>query len=454
MQAIDSDIVCAKLPILCPAPVFTAHSEEQNKSHIAGEFSGMKRSLFSSGPWVRPLLALGLALFTLIIGVLIVFPRQSVTVTHAQDDGGITFMPVQMAPAPTPTPGPPPQFVKNIPMPKAQCPNAADFNRVSGLTYVANIYSDNVSVFQDQEYLLDLYTGEWPRGMASDPDSARTWVTNLHDGTTLLDGAVQIGLVPRDYEPYAPAYNPVNGYLYVGDLNGNIQVIDGSQLVTTIQVVDPITGNKGGWILSVVVDSRTGLVYASSWQFGRLYVIDGTEVIDSVLTGTGAQDMAFDEVRGLIYIAHRSPSFEYPHDISVVDLATRSVTFVDPFPMQTDRAQEVALDVANGLAYFTNPDIDSVTVVQGTNLVARIPVGNEPWGIAVNPNDGYVFAANRKSNDVSILRNGALLDTVEVQGRDPVAVSVDTINNDIYIANRGEAVGSAECEKASVTILH
>ena len=414
----------------------------------------MKRSNFSSGPWVRSLLAPGLALFILIVGVLMVFPRQSATVTHAQDESGITFMPVQMAPVPTPTPGPPPQFVKNISMPKAQCPNAADFNRVSGLTYVANIYSDNVSVFKDREYLLDLSTGQWPREMASDPDSARTWVANMHTGTTLLDGVQQIGVVPRDYEPYAPAYNPVNGYLYIGDLNGNIQVIDGSQLVTTMQVVDPITGNKGGWILSVVVDPRTGLVYASSWQFGRLYVIDGTEVIDSILTGTGAQDMAFDEVRGLIYIAHRSPSLEYPHDISVVDVATRSVTFVDPFPERIDRAQEVALDVANGLAYFTNPDIDTVTVVQGTNFVARIPVGNEPWGIAVNPNDGYAFAANRKSNDVSILRNGALMETVEVQGRDPLAVSVDTINNDIYIANHGEKIGSTECKRASMTILH
>jgi len=33
-------------------------------------------------------------------------------------------------------------------------------------------------------------------------------------------------------------------------------------------------------------------------------------------------------------------------------------------------------------------------------------------------------------------------------------VSVDTNNNDIYIANHGEKIGSTECKRASMTILH
>ncbi len=414
----------------------------------------MKRAFIASGPWVRALVTLNLALISLVAGVLVIFSWPSMLASHAQGEAGKVYTPVQLAPEPTPTPGPPPQFVKNVPLPKAQCPNAAGFNRVSGFMYIVNIYSDNVSVFRDQEFMVDILTGEWPRGITSDPNSSRSWVTNLHSGVSLIDGAKQIGLVPRDYEPYSLTFNPVNGYVYVTDLDSKIQVIDGAQLVTTIKVADPQTGEKAGWMLSIVADPRTGLVYASSWEYGRLFVIEGTTVIDSMQLGAGPVNMAFDEVRGLLYVAHSMPNAFYPSEVSVVDVESLTVTYVDTLPGQIGSARDVAVDVKSGFAYVSNPDHDSVTILNGTMIVGTIALGDQPWGIGINPNNGYVFVTNRRSNEVSILRNGALLDTVQVQGEEPWAVGVDTNNNDIYIANRGAGDSSSGCRNASVTILH
>jgi DNA-binding beta-propeller fold protein YncE len=420
----------------------------------------MKHSFDTRGSRIRTLAALGLVLIALLFIFWLLSWRATPT-SLAQENSGAAFLPLQMAPlptptipAPTPTPGPPAQFVKNIPLPKAQCPNNAGFNRVSGIMYVANIYSDSLSVFYNREFVGDISTGEWPRAIASDPDSSRSWVTTMHTGTALFEGTAQIGMVPRDYEPYSLAFNPINGYVYVTDLNGSIQVIDGATLVKTINLSDPVTGDGGGWILSIIVDPHTGLVYASSWEYGRLYVIEGTEVIDSMQLGAGPANMAFDDVRGLIYVAHSAPNELYPHDISVVDVKTLSVSYVDTSPGQLNQAADVVVDVRSGLAYVTNPKLDSVTILDGTTIVGKVGVGEQPWGIGVNPNDGYVFVTNRESNDVSILLNGALLATVEVQGKDPFALGVDTNNNDIYILNRGEKVGTAECRKGSVTILH
>jgi DNA-binding beta-propeller fold protein YncE len=405
------------------------------------------------GSHIRSIAVLGLALSVLFF-IFLLFSWQAAPTSLAQEESGESFLPVQLVPVPTPTPGPPPQFVKNVPLPGALCPSAAGFNQVSGYMYILNNYSNNVSVFRNQAFVNDIATGEWPTGVASDPQSDRTWVTNLHSGVSLLQGTAQTGFVPPSYEPYGAAFNPVNGYVYVTDLDSKVQIIDGSQEVTTIEIIDPQTGTGAGWMRPIVIDPYTGLVYAASWDYGRLWVIKDTHVIDNVQLGWGPLNMAIDTMRGLIYVAHDAPSAEYPHEISVVDLETLTVTYVNPVPGEINRARDVAVDLISGLAYVTNPDRNTVTLLKGAAVVGEVAVGKRPWGIGVNSNDGYVFVTNRDSNDVSILRNGVLLDTVAIQGKSPFAVGVDTNNNDIYIVNRGEDKDASDCKKASVSILH
>lgn len=418
----------------------------------------MKRYLVQSRPWVRIVVVPGLLLIIMLAGLSLLF-QQPPTVSLAQDAAESAFLPVQLVPeptptvSPTPTAGPPPQFVKNMELPAAQCPNAAGFNSVSNIMYIVNNFSLNVSVLQNREFVSNIRTGEWPTSITSDPQSARTWVTNLHSGTSLIEGAAQTGFIPRDYEPYGIAFNPVNGYVYVADLDSKVQIIDGTQIVTSLKIIDPQTGGGAGWLRPIVADSRTGLVYVASWDYGRLYVIKGTQVIDSVQLGWAPLNMAIDSARGLLYVAHSDPNATYPHDISVVNLATLAVTFVNPVPGKIEKARQVAVDVNSGFAYVTHPEVDTVTVLNGTQIVGTVKVGKQPWGIGVNPHDGYVFVTNRDSDDVSILRNGALLSTVKVQGIDPFAVGVDTNTNDIYIANRGRQVSVTQCKDASVTIL-
>lgn len=399
------------------------------------------------GSRIRTTAVLGLALSLLFLKSL-VFSQQAVPTSLAQDGSFEAFLPVLLVPVSTP------QFVKNVPLPSAKCPNAAGFNHVSRYMYIINNFSNNVSVFRDRAFVIDIATGEWPSSVASDPQSDRTWVTNLHSGVSLLQGTAQTGFVPRSYEPYGVAFNPVNGYVYVTDLDSKVQIINGSQEVTTLSITDPQTGNGAGWMRPIVVDPRTGLVYAASWDYGRLYVIEGTNVTDSVRLGWGPLNMALDSVRGLLYVAHSDPNAAYPHDISVVDLDTLTVTYVDPEPGEINTSRDVAVDPRTGLAYVTNPDRNTVTVLDGTAVVGKVPVGERPWGIGVNPNNGYVFVTNRDSNDVSILRNGMLEDVVEIHGQTPFAVGVDTINKDIYIVNRGVEYGLFRCRNGSVSILH
>jgi DNA-binding beta-propeller fold protein YncE len=409
----------------------------------------MKPDFVGRGPWAHIVAALGLVLSALFLGAIF-----AVGSSPAQAGTGPAYLPAQFVPEPTPTPGAPPQFVKNIDLPTAGCPNAGGFNTVSGLMYIANNYSYNVSVFHKGEYAADIPTGEWPTSVANDTRSSRAWVTNLHSGVSVLDGGAQIGFVPKDYEPYGVAFNPVNGYVYVTDLDSKIMIIKGTELVTTLKLTDPQTGKGAGWMRPIVVDPRTGLVYAASWDYGRLYVIRDTAVIDSVQVGWGPLNMAFDQVRGLLYIAHSEPSGLYPHDISVVNVATLGVTFVNSTPGAINHARDVAVDVRSGIAYVTNPDKNSVTTLRGAEILNTINVEKRPWGAGVDPNTGYVYVTNRDSGSVSIFRDGALYVNEPVYGVEPFAIAVDTNNDDIYVINRGRQTGTFKCKQGSVSILH
>lgn len=351
---------------------------------------------------------------------------------------------------------PVPQFVKNVALPNAQCPNSVGFNAVSGYVYIANNFSYNVSAFKNGNFVTNIAMGEWPTLIAADNDSPLTYVTVLHDKVTVLNGTTVIGKIPNNYEPYGAIVNPVDGNTYITDLDSTVQVANGLALLEDVSLTDPQgtpPNNGAGWLQPIVVDPNTGLVYVASWSHGKMYVLDGTDVVANYRAGWGIKDMAIDAARGYIYLAHSDPNTTYPHNISVFNLNTNTFTYIDIDSNNLNGSRAVAVDPISGNAYFTNPDKNTVTVVKGTQVLKTISVGTMPWGIGVNPNTGYVFVTNRGSNTISVIRELAVVNTIAAQGLQPFAVGVDTINNDVYIANRGDEYGLFQCRQASVTIL-
>jgi YVTN family beta-propeller protein len=360
-------------------------------------------------------------------------------------------------PVPTATPIPPvPQFVKNVELPNAQCPNAVGFNAVSGYVYIANNFSSNVSAFKNTNFIKNIATGEWPTLIAADNDSPLTYVTVLHGDVTAIDGTTVVGSVPNYYEPYGVAVNPVNGYAYITDLDSAVQVANGTSLITNIPITDPDgspPNNGAGWLQAVVVDPDTGLVYVTSWSHGKMYVLDGTGVIADYRAGWGIKDMALDADRDYIYLAHSDPNATYPHNISVFHIPTQTFTYIDTDPGVINKSRDVAVDPISGYAYVSNHNEDTVTVLLGPQVITTLPAGDTPWHVAVNPNTGYVFVTNLKSNDITVIKGLSVVTTIPAQGLQPFAIGVDTITNDVYIANRGDEYDLFQCRDASVTIL-
>ncbi len=99
---------------------------------------------------------------------------------------------------------------------------------------------------------------------------------------------------------------------------------------------------------------------------------------------------------------------------------------------------KVGAALAAPFAYITNESSGTVSVIDITTntVVATIPVGNNPFGVAVNPAGTRVYVTNGGSNNVSVLDTAAntLIATVAV-GNIPQGVAVNPAGTRVYVAN-------------------
>src|ERR1700730_6312957 len=89
-------------------------------------------------------------------------------------------------------------------------------------------------------------------------------------------------------------------------------------------------------------------------------------------------------------------------------------------------------------AYITNQGSNNVSVIDtATNtVIATIPVGSDPYAVAVSPDGSKVYVANVLSNNVSVIATATntVIATVTV-GLQPAGVAVSPDGSNVYLAN-------------------
>jgi len=194
-------------------------------------------------------------------------------------------------------------------------------------------------------------------------------------------------------------------------------------------------GQSIGWQLTADYDRITGLTFFASTERGVMTVVDGTEVVDQFdFKGRGASDMIIDSHRGLIVVANSGANSKSPNNISIVDLVSKKVT-----PVFTAKySKNVGLDPVTGYVYVSNPDDNSVTVLQGKRVVATHWSGKKPKFVAVDSVTGLAYVANYEENSISVFRDGLPVKTIELpedMGFKPNRIAIDEEAGRVYILN-------------------
>jgi YVTN family beta-propeller protein len=106
-------------------------------------------------------------------------------------------------------------------------------------------------------------------------------------------------------------------------------------------------------------------------------------------------------------------------------------------------------------AYITNSSSNSVSVIDtATNtVIATIPVGNYPFGVAVIPDGSKVYITNVSSNSVSVIdtASNTVIATIPV-GDYPYGVTVTPDGSKVYVANHVSAGTVSVIDTASNTV--
>jgi hypothetical protein len=394
-----------------------------------------------------------IVMVVLVMTTLIITTLTKHNVNASRADNSTIYFPIIYNPPKT---YPIPQVANTITLPGAFCPNDVAYNTVTDHLYVINTGSSDVSIVKNEQWQNSVRVGGRPTAIGVNQDTGVAYITNLPepappaqaglrpcgnpygDGRdpaciSIFNGPNLTRQIDPRHEPFAVSINPVNRHAYITDLDSVVYLLDGTTVIASPRIETPAHG-LSGWSLSLTHDSETGLTYIPSWEYGILYVMDGDQFVDSFsYQGWGAEDIAIDNASGYIYITNSQTSVEGRPSNNISVLTRNSHTVIQLFT--ASESQYVAVNQTTGFAYITNPDNQSVTILQNGTAVTTVNVPGKAWDVEVNQETGYAFVTLRDTDKVVVFKDTAIVAMLNT-GRIPQAIGVDEVNGVTYIINR------------------
>ena len=296
--------------------------------------------------------------------------------------------------------------------------------------YVTNFGSNTLSVIDTVGLTLlspDITVGSGPRGVALNPATSRAYVAN-NDGTlSVIDitSNTVVASVPLGGGGggWGVAVNPTLNRVYVANNSGNtLTVVD----TTTNTVVTNVTVGAGP--RGVAVNPGANRVYVANGGANTVSVIDaGSNLVLTTIGSVGLsapQDLVFNSANSQLYVVN-----SFSNVISVINPATSAFTTIQAGTIH----KGIAFNPTTSRAYVSNNDTGTVSALNtGNNTelgasASPIPVGAGPLGIAVNVANNRVYVANNGSSNITVINSAGdsnrVLATIPV-GNAPFGIAV------------------------------
>jgi DNA-binding beta-propeller fold protein YncE len=271
--------------------------------------------------------------------------------------------------------------------------------------------------------------------------------------------------------PGYPAYDPVNGYVYVPTSSGTVDIVK-----APCKSFASITFLSGSNLAYAAFDPQDNYVYVTDFGLNQVYVLSGTGIVTTINGGW------FDAPRGIVYdpsaagmLVANSGSDNVtgilgtqaysllslpgsPEEISIdpvygsIDVTLpESNEFITAGPNDplyappttvytwstgTGVPVEIAYDPAIPATFVGNMYTNNLTVLYSASAgLASVNVGTEPEGICYSTDSQYMFVLNTGSNSVSEV-NSALhvAKTVKLgSGVGPLGCAYDDATGQMYV---------------------
>jgi len=206
---------------------------------------------------------------------------------------------------------------------------------------------------------------------------------------------------------------------------------------TLLSQISPLDKPSGG----CAYDPSNGYIYVTNYGSGTV------SIISAPAQATKTYTVTFTESGLPAGTGQKNPGGYVKYTLDLINNTLINGNFVN-----TGNALEpwsIAYDPSNGYIYVADAGSGTVSVINGkTNtVIATIRVGSEPWGVAYNgvaydPSNGYIYVTNWYSGwysgTVSVINGTTVIATIPV-GQGPWGVAYDPSNGYIYVADMVQA---------------
>ncbi len=332
-------------------------------------------------------------------------------------------LPVAPTPTPTPMPTPsPPEGQGGPGCPPEGCtvpglahPKGIAVHPDRGWVYVASRDTDSLLAFdpQTRRVVQRAATGREPWDVVVNPDTDEVWVSNYASAEVLVYDGATLALKRRI--PTAP--NPGMMALFP-DLNTVavvVRSIHGIAIIRDDQVVQYL-GAGGRGPFGIAADPVEHQLMVSNRDTGNLWIHLFDPATNTWRTSdtelkfgdrgerTVPFQVAYNPANRKLYVVYTVPTGAWYVDIfrkdalgSVPRIARVQVGSSGPANSPEVGGAGLAVNPATGNVFVANTFDGTVSVISGTRdaLVATLPVGPDPYDVAVHPTNSRVYVTLR-----------------------------------------------------------
>ena len=312
--------------------------------------------------------------------------------------------------------------------------------------FVANHRSDTVAVINSDTNTVEKFvkpgdSGAW--GLAVNPNLNQVYVT-FRTSATLVTLDAAHGWEPRPgatfqpcgsypASPYGVAFNQNINKLYLACAPAggvNTAVVYHTMADGLLEVKRNLIGWGGSNGGGVAVGLGSGSAFFTNSASDTVSIVSypSNEVTDTEPTGDDPFAVAVDIVGRRVIVGNR--------------VGNSLTVFTDPYLPAAYKVNGVAVNTQNGKVYATSRDNNLLLRLKGngaTDLETFTIVGRRPWGLAVNPRTDRIFVANFDDGAVQMLDGTTManLGTVAVGG-EPTFVEVDEAANHVFTVSHAD----------------
>jgi len=299
--------------------------------------------------------------------------------------------------------------------------------------YVTNFGSNTLSVIDTVGLTLlspDITVGSGPRGVAlinTTPATSRAYVANSDGTLSVIDLTTNsvVASVPLGGGggSWGVAVIPALNRVYVANSFGNTLTVVDTTTNTVVTNVAVGAGPRG-----VAVDPSGSRVYVANAGDNTVSVIDaGSNLVLTTIGSVGLsapQDIVFNSVNSRLYVVN-----SFSNVLSVINPTASTFTTIQAGTIH----KGIAFNPSTSRAYVSNNDTGTVSTINTTSntelgaSASPIAVGTGPLGIAVDVANNRVYVANFGSSDITVINtagdSNSVLATIPV-GNGPFGIAV------------------------------